>query len=378
MRGGTLQIWVFAHKWSSLISTVFLLLLCLTGLPLIFHDEIEAALNPDEWRAANPDGPRLGLDEILAVALKNRPGESPIYMSFDVTRPVINVTTGPRADGPVAEMRFASFDATSGALVPPSSRGEAVMEFIFRLHTDLFLGLPGMLFLGVMGLLLAVSIISGVVLYAPFMRKLAFGTLRRDKSPRVKWLDYHNLLGIVTTGWLLLVGLTGVINALEKPIVSAWRAGALADLMANTKPGGDPARTGAVTLERVVAGARAEAPDMRLQFIAFPGSDFAAPGHYAIFFHGKTPATERIITPVLVNAANGASTGPQAMPWFMQALSLSRPLHFGDYGGLFLKIVWALLDLAAIIILLSGLYLWSGKTANPPQGAPGRAAQNPV
>ena len=64
------------------------------------------------------------------------------------------------------------------------------MAFIFRLHTDLFLGLPGMLFLGFMGLLLAVSIISGVVLYAPFMRQLAFGILRRDKSPRVKWLDY--------------------------------------------------------------------------------------------------------------------------------------------------------------------------------------------
>ena len=108
------------------------------------------------------------------------------------------------------------------------------------------------------------------------MRKLAFGTLRRDKSPRVKWLDYHNLLGIVITGWLLLVGLTGVINALEKPIVSAWRAGALADLMAHKKPGGDPAGTGAITLARIVAGARAEVPEMRLQFIAFPGSDFAA------------------------------------------------------------------------------------------------------
>ena len=28
------------HKWSSLVCTVFMLLLCLTGLPLIFHHEI--------------------------------------------------------------------------------------------------------------------------------------------------------------------------------------------------------------------------------------------------------------------------------------------------------------------------------------------------
>ena len=33
-------------------------------------------------------------------------------------------------------------------------------------------------------------------------------------------------------------------------------------------------------------------------------------------------------------------------------------LHFGDYGGLPLKILWALLDVVTIVVLGSGLYLW--------------------
>ncbi|MDB5973481.1 MAG: putative rane protein [Nevskia sp.] len=37
---------------------------------------------------------------------------------------------------------------------------------------------------------------------------------------------------------------------------------------------------------------------------------------------------------------------------------MSRPLHFGDYGGLPLKLIWALLDLVTIAVLGSGLYLW--------------------
>ena len=45
-------------------------------------------------------------------------------------------------------------------------------------------------------------------------------------------------------------------------------------------------------------------------------------------------------------------------PWYVKALSLSQPLHFGDYGGLPLKIIWALLDLVTIVVLGSGLYLW--------------------
>ena len=49
----------------------------------------------------------------------------------------------------------------------------------------MFLGLPGMLFLGFMGLVFALAIVSGVVLYAPFMRRLEFGTLRLARSRRV-------------------------------------------------------------------------------------------------------------------------------------------------------------------------------------------------
>jgi uncharacterized iron-regulated membrane protein len=46
------------------------------------------------------------------------------------------------------------------------------------------------------------------------------------------------------------------------------------------------------------------------------------------------------------------------MPWYATALFMSQPLHFGDYGGLPLKIIWALLDIATIVVLISGLYLW--------------------
>lgn len=376
MHSRTIRVWAFIHKWTSLVSTVFLLMLCLTGLPLIFHDEIDAALNPDTWQAANPDGPGLPLDELLDIALAHRPGEVPVYMSFDVERPVINVTSAPRPDVPLSDMHFASFDATSGDLVPPADRGERVMDFILQLHTDMFLGLPGMLFLGFMGLLFAVAVISGVVLYAPFMRRLDFGTVRRENAARIKWLDYHNLLGVVATGWMLLVGITGVINALEIPIIDAWRETALADLVEDLDRDGD-APLGA-SLDEAVQQARLEAPDKQLQFVAFPGSDFSTQGHYAIFFHGKTPATERIITPVLVDAVDGASHGLRDMPWFVQALSLSRPLHFGDYGGLLLKLVWAVLDIITIIVLISGLYLWAGKKGKIVPTAYQRPAHKPA
>ena len=43
MTARTLKGWYRVHKWTSLVCTEFLLMLCLTGLPLIFHEEIDAA-----------------------------------------------------------------------------------------------------------------------------------------------------------------------------------------------------------------------------------------------------------------------------------------------------------------------------------------------
>jgi uncharacterized iron-regulated membrane protein len=43
---------------------------------------------------------------------------------------------------------------------------------------------------------------------------------------------------------------------------------------------------------------------------------------------------------------------------YLKALFISQPLHFGDYGGMPLKIIWALLDLLTIAVIGSGLYLW--------------------
>ena len=63
-------------------------------------------------------------------------------------------------------------------------------------------------------------------------------------------------------------------------------------------------------------------------------------------------------TPVLVDAGTARVVSAEGLPWYLRALEISRPLHFGDYGGLLLKIIWALFDFIAIIVLGSGLYLW--------------------
>ena len=368
----TVRVWFLVHKWTSLVCTLFLLMLCLTGLPLIFHDEIDAATGhaPRGVVGQGSSGEGQGLlplDTMLAKALAARPGEVPLFMAFDNETPLMTITTGAAPDVAASGMTIQQLDRLSGRTVgAESADGEGgVMPFLLKLHTDMFLGLPGMLFLGAMGLLFVAALISGVVLYAPFMRKLDFGTLRTARSRRVKWLDYHNLLGIVALAWMAVVGLTGVINALVDPITKLWQASELSEMTrayAGRSPL-PPARYG--SLDRAMAEARRAIPGMNPQFIAFPGGAFSSKHHYAVFFQGSTPLTERLLTTALIDAETGALTDARPMPWYFKALSLSRPLHFGDYGGLPLKALWALLTLFTIVVLGSGIYLWLGRRRAP-------------
>jgi uncharacterized iron-regulated membrane protein len=361
MNTRSLKLWILVHKWTSLICTLFLLMLCLTGLPLIFWHEIEHTLGDHpEALSLPPDAPLVSIDELVAVAREERPSHFVQYVSTEDDEPnLIGVGMG-ESSGALETTVFFTFDTRSTEVLDVWSREErGVMDVLWQLHYDMYAGLPGTLFLGFMGILFVVSLVSGVVLYAPFMRKLTFGTVRRERSLRTRWLDLHNLLGIAAMLWLLVVGGTGVINTLAVPIFGHWQN---TELAAMTAPYEDDAATGGTgSVQRAVDAARRASPDGELFFIAFPGYSYAGEQHFVSYMRGSTPLTSRLFSPFLIDAASGRVIAEGEMPWYVKLLLLSQPLHFGDYGGLPFKILWGLFDIIAIVVLGSGVYLWIKK-----------------
>ena len=358
----TIRRWYLVHKWTSLLCTAFLLLLCVTGLPLIFHEELEDVLGyRTPLAAVPPTTPRPRLDAIVATVLAAHPGKTVQYMTFDQEQPVATLLVAARIDSPPRDAIPQPVDLRTGALLPPPPHNAGFLYWMEEAHERFFLGVPGALFLGAMGIVFLVAIVSGLVLYAPFMRRLPFGTVRKDRSRRLKWLDVHNLFGVAITTWLAVVTFTGVFNTLDQPLAAWWRATQLAKMTAPYRHAPPPARLGSVDV--AVAAAMQASPGMKPLTIAWPGTFFSSPHHYDVFLSGDTPVTSKLLKPSLVDAMTGEVTDTRAMPLVIRALFLSQPLHFGDYGGLVLKIIWALLDLAAIVVLGSGLYLWLGRRA---------------
>ena len=378
MNSRKIKTWAWVHKWSSLVCTVFMLLLCLTGLPLIFHHEIGHLLGTEVEAPKMLAGtPRVSLDRVLEVARAQHPDRVVQFASQPEDDDGLWFVTLTPTPAPTDDFKSVAVDARTGVILAQPKFDEGFMYVMFKLHVDLFAGLPGKLFLGFMGFLLLVAIVSGVVLYSPFMRKLDFGTVRREKRPRLKWLDLHNLLGIVTLVWLFVVGATGMINTWADLVIKYWQYDQLTTLLAPYKNEPVVAVSERGSVQRSYEAAMQQAPGNRLSFIAFPGTSFSSPHHTTFFLQGKEPFTSKLLQPVLVDAKTAQVTAAPKLPWYLTALLVSQPLHFGDYGGMPMQILWALLDIATIIVLGSGLYLWLKRGNTVPVAASRATAERP-
>ncbi|TDU81416.1 putative iron-regulated membrane protein [Prosthecobacter fusiformis] len=354
----SLRRWTTVHRWSSLFCTANLLFLCVTGLLLIFHPEIDAMLGSmpeirQEGRTMLPPG------QLVEAAREARPGWSPAVYSEDEDHPGrAYVSMLPPGVQDLGESKTVILDGFTGQAAEVKL-DQTFSMIVLNLHANLFAGFIGELFLALVGIAFFVALISGVVLYAPFMRSCLYGLIRRDRSRRIFQLDLHNLVGISTLAWCCVVCFTGIILELGKPLLMIYQH---QDLAAMTAPFKDrPAPERIVPLDQAIATAQQAWPAHRMQFAVFPGTQLTGQHHFTLFMAAESGLAKRVPKLTLVDAATGELTVASDAPWYIQALFVSGPLHFGDYAGTPLRIIWALFTILTIILCVSGLYLFIAK-----------------
>ncbi|GCD75010.1 hypothetical protein NBRC3299_1302 [Acetobacter pasteurianus NBRC 3299] len=377
-----LRRWFVVHKWTSLVCTLFLLIVCITGLPLLFSEQIWDTFVGDDdppYEVLPPGTPNASLDLIVEKARALYPSQIITNVNPDDDEPAVLVSMASSWRALEEDKNYPDrnsshwikFDARTAKVLKQSRPVDApkeprtwtgiIMGICNQLHVSLFAGLTGRLFLGGMGGIFVASLVSGTVLYGKFMKRLPFGSVRRDRAARLTWLDLHNLLGMATLMWATVVGFTGLVNELQTPLFGLWR---ITDVRQTLKPYANlavPSQDHLSSVQAAFDTAAKAAPGNEVTGLSFPGSSFGSPVHYVLWTRGSTPLRSRLFTPVLVDARTGELTGAYPMPWYLRFLEISRPLHFGDYGGMPLRILWALLDVVVIGVLVSGLVLWAGK-----------------
>ncbi len=254
-------------------------------------------------------------------------------MTARLTSSGIGLADKPAAD--LSEVRRVLVDQRSGRPLVETRRRRPVLSKRSGIFTPAFSpGPQGNSFSALISICFLASLVSGVVLYGPFASGRPFGDVR-TKADVSRWLDLHNVVGVVLAAWMIVVGATGLMNALERPLFGAWQAETMPRLLAPYQ--GKPFPKSLSSVDAALVSATDAARGMVPTSIGFPYSPYGSPRHYLIWLKGKTHLTQRFFTTVLVDAADGHLAAIAPLPWYLRILEISRPLHFGDYGGLPLR-----------------------------------------
>ena len=356
----TYRLCLWLHRWCSLVATVPFLVLCLTGTVLVFHEEIDAALG------VVPAAPGLSaaqrpLAESVQAVLAAHPGERIIFLGLDPDHHpgLLLLNTAPVGDTGFdrATLHFTDL-ATATPIDASAANGATLTGFLLELHAQWFLGPIGELLGAFFALLVLVSLLTGLVVYWPYVKKVALGVLRRGKAPRLRQLDLHNTLGVVVLGWALAVTLTGFLLGFGTLATGLWSQQELARVQRTHTGEAVDVRQPPVDADHAFRAAQAAAPPgWHVSSMLWPGTDYATPRHYTVLV-GGSGLDARLVRVVLVDAATGEVAGITELPWYLKAITLSEPLHFGDYGGMPLKILWTICTWLTLFITANGAWLW--------------------
>lgn len=355
-----INLWL--HRWTSLIATVPFLILCLTGTVLIFHEEIDRALGHEPAVHETVPETQRPLAEAIDTVHAQFPDQRVLSTSFDpIGHPGMQlVITGPAQATSFDDAVLRFVDLETGELVGETDPSRTLTGFLLELHAQWFLGPVGELIGALIALLVLISLLSGMVVYAPYVKRVAFGVLRRGRGPRLLQLDLHNFIGAMLLGWALAVTATGFMLGFGSVALGIWQATELAPLRAQAEEM-EPVdtRDPPADVDRAFAAAASTAPPgWNVLSVLSPGTDFSTPRHYTALLTGSEGVDERMFRVAIIDAKTGEVALAPEVPWYIKGISLSEPLHFGDYGGLPLKILWTVCTWLTLFITLNGAWLW--------------------
>lgn len=249
--------------------------------------------------------------------------------------------------------------------------------FLAHFHADLHLGRPiGLILTGLLGLTLMISIVTGIFIHRKILAQLF--TFRVSKTFSLMLNDGHKVMSIWAVLFHSVIAFTGAFLGLATVILVPAAAYVgfngdqekLVETFTAVKPPvlahvQQPTKLGDI-LERSAK----DRPDLTFNRLTVMGY---GDQNALVYVFGAGSAQLGGET-LIYKGATGEFVRSQANFGRLEGvtgkiLDAMFPLHFGNFGGLLVKTVWAILGIATALLPITGLMLWIERGLN---------AQNPA
>ncbi|MCB9680598.1 MAG: PepSY domain-containing protein [Alphaproteobacteria bacterium] len=340
------------HTAAGVLAAPLLLVILVTATALPVHGTLMAWADPFVRAGAAGPGHAHVLDGVGAVPVDgielHLPGEA-----GGLAERTVEATDGTEV------VRWV--DGSTGASVPERSH---IVRDLYYLH--FFYHLPkGAWLAGGVGLVLSLSLLTGVGVH---LRDLLpqLGRLRR-RPERARRADLHTLLGTVLSLPLAVVSVTGAMLCLGTVFAGAHvvttfagdRGAAAHELGYDWAIAeGAPTTAPLPDVDTLIARARAELPGLDPHWIklSHPGADDAV-----AYVYGHLPGLARLGAQVDLSLTDDRVLRVAAPRTATPTATINRwgvALHFGDWGGLAVRLAYVLVAVGSVALTLYGVAVW--------------------
>ncbi|GLK56651.1 putative iron-regulated membrane protein [Methylopila capsulata] len=361
------RLWFVAHSWLGLPIWGFLFFVCLTGSIATISQEIMWLVDPAT--RANPpsaDARPLGYDEVMARIAEQRPGARLHEMTQPVKPEFALIVEAATPDGETRTFFVNPYDGT----IQGEQGWFDFRAFIRALHGWLLTPFDGGYAIGwyavsALSIPLMGSLVTGIVVHKKFWRLYLRPRLRLSKGRRVFWGDLHRLVAVWSIPFIAIMSTTALwflieailyanavtVAPVRPPLVIAREA---APNVARSEAPPEP------SIDAAIAAIRAKHPDFAPGYIEAPESAY---GHVTVYGRGAYPLIfeEAKVNPYSNEVAQSRMVSDRtALELVTESM---RPLHVGDFAGLWLKLVYFLFGVLLTGLVFSGMMIWAKRTA---------------
>jgi uncharacterized iron-regulated membrane protein len=360
MRSDVVRLYKSVHTWTGITAGMLLFVCFYAGALTVFAEPLGRWATPPATGAASIDR----AEELIAATLAARPDAAKDFTLHLAAegRPARMSWRKSRGDDVVWN---ASLDA-SGALGVERSHPSAIATVVDTIHRTA--GLPvghdiGEIVTGVLSAVYFVALVSGLIIVLPSLAKDVLA-LRISANLKRMWLDAHNLVGVASLPFHLVISLTAVVFGLHEPIYAALDHvvydGKLPGIMRSSAVKRDEQKAPTKPVAEIVAAVARVSPEFsptRLQY-----RDAGTRGAVVRVWGEDPRFLSRAGGFAMVAGATGEVVGvdylPEKQASFAALVSSFFALHFASYGGETVRWTYFLLGLAGAFLFYSGNLLW--------------------
>lgn len=368
MRSDIIRLYKSVHTWTGILTGLALFIAFYAGALTVFEGPLERWLSTPPREASTP------LDkagELIEKTLAARPDASKEFYLYLEDDDRVRLAWEKRTVRTVPDNApWTAHLEEDGQLALVQRHPSHMAQFIDSLHRTA--GIPGdgeigEHFMGVVSVLYAVALVSGLIVVLPSLVK-DFLALRLGKNLKRFWLDAHNLVGVVSLPFHLVMAMTAVVFAfhdhlydLEDKLVYGGQLRAImkaSNPLAGLKP--DPHPATMVSPRQVLDKVRDLEPGFRPLILHYRDG---GTGSAVIRVLGEDPRyLLRGKGFLWMEGRSGEILSTDYFPgrqgsWNTVVSSIFA-LHFASYGGDTVRWSYFFLGLAGAFLFYSGNLLW--------------------